>query len=115
MLKTIELDEMNLENIISNLRNSDVEEVRVKIDDEEDTHIEFRFRYDKNRKKYYLSSNPVKIDGNMISYKLFSGSFMYLNESPIARKSPKQERIARETIDVRLLKTVLEDIENNKR
>ena len=51
----------------------------------------------------------------MVIMELLGGSFRYLNDSPIARKSNKHEQIARDMITVELLESVLEEIEKNKR
>ena len=115
MEKRVVLKEMNLEEVVNNLRTLGVEDVRVEIEDEKNTHIEFSFRYNKDRKRYYLSSNPIRVDGYMVIMELLGGSFRYLNDSPITRKSNKQEQIARDTITVELLESVLEEIEKNKR
>ena len=109
------LKEMNLKEVVNNLRTLGVEDVRVKIEDEKNTHIEFSFRYNKDRKRYYLSSNPIKVSDYMVAMELFGGSYRNLSVSPIARKSKKQEQIARNEITVELLESVLREIENNKR
>ena len=100
-----------IEEVVKELQNLDTKEVFLEIEDGKDTHIEFSLYYSKERKKFSVSVQPLvyKEERGFCSrsYDMFSGTSQYLNDTPIARKSPKQEISARAMITTDLLTSMV--------